>query len=121
LTTISFSANNLSAVGNDFNITIHGFKTFLTDVDVTPQLQQFIYRLKNEILQSVTFNGQKPLKLDATVDVLGDTFIGIQMHSHQFEYQVPSFCDALLTPVVTSNIIQLDTVASTVHGLVSAL
>ena len=121
LTTISFSANNLSAVGNDFNITIHGFKTFLTDVDVTPQLQQFVYRLKNEILQSVTFNGQKPLKLDATVDVLGDTFIGIQMHSHQFEYQVPSFCDALLTPVVTSNIIQLDTVASTVHGLVSAL
>lgn len=121
LTTISFSANNLSAVGNDFNITIHGFKTFLTDVDVTPQLQQFIYRLKNEILQSVTFNGQKPLKLDATVDVLGDTFIGIQMHSHQYEYQVPSFCDALLTPVVTSNIIQLDTVASTVHGLVSAL
>lgn len=121
LTSISFSANNLSAVGNDFNITIHGFKTFLTDVDVTSQLQQFIYRLKNEILQSVTFNGQKPLKLDATVDVLGDTFIGIQMHSHQYEYQVPSFCDALLTPVVASNIQQLDTVASTVHGLVSAI
>lgn len=121
ITSLSFSANNLTAVGNDFNITIHGFKTFLTDVDVTPQLQQFVYRLKNEILASVTFNGQKPLKLDATVDVLGDTFIGIQMHSHNYDYQVPSFCDALLTPVVTANIQQLDTVAATVHGLVQAL
>ena len=121
LTSISFSANNISAVGNDFNITIHGFKTFLTDVDVTPQLQQFVYRVKNEIMLSVSFNGQKPIKLDATVDVLGDTFIGIQIHSHQYEYQVPSFCDALLTPVVTGNIQQLDTVAGTIHGLVSGL
>lgn len=121
LTSISFSANNLVSVGNDFAITIHGFKTFLTDVDITPQLQQFLYRLKNEILIAVTFNGQKPIKLDATVDILGDTFIGIQMNSHNYEYQVPSFCDALLTPVVTSNIQQLDTVAGVVHGLVSSL
>lgn len=121
LTSISFSATNLTTTGNDFSIVIHGFKTFLTDVDVTPQLQQFVYRLKNEIMATVTFNGQKPIKLDATIDILGDTFLGIQMHSHNYEYQVPSFCDALLTPVVTNSLQQLDTVAGTVHGLVSAL
>ena len=121
LTTISFSATNLGYVGNDFGITIHGFQTFLTDVDVTPQLQQFTYRLKQEILVAVTFNGQKPIKLDATVDILGDTFIGIQMHGYQYDYQVPSFCDALLTPIVTGNLLQLDNVASTINGLVQAI
>lgn len=121
LTSISFSANNLTTTGQEFVITIHGFKTFLTDVDVTPQLQQFIYRVRSEILAAITFNGQKPLKLDSTVDILGDTFIGIQMHSHNYEYQVPSFCDALLTPVVANNVQNLESIAGTVFNLVNSI
>lgn len=121
ITSISFSANNLTTTGADFNITIHGFKTFLTDVDVTPQLQQFVFRLKNEVLSGISYGGQKPVRVDSTVDILGDTFIGVQIHSHMFEYQVPSFCDALLTPVVANNTRNLDAVAGTVYGLVQAL
>lgn len=65
--------------------------------------QMFAARLEREVLSNITFNFSMGYRVEMHVDLLGETFIQIQIGSNgTYDYMAPSFCDNLLTPVVTT-------------------
>lgn len=63
----------------------------------------FANRFEQEVMSNITFNYGMGYRVEMHVDLLGETFIQIQLGSQpSIDYVVPSFCDNLLTPIVTT-------------------
>jgi len=76
----------------------------LTNIDLTNNFELFKRRLEKEILYDITYGNQDIYMLDMNVDLFGDTTINISIGNNPpILYTTPSFCDGLLTPVVTTN------------------
>lgn len=61
-------------------------------------------RIRSEVLPDLSYNDTVDYYLEMTVDMFGDTTIRLSMSGGPMcDYVVPSFCDALLTPVMTGN------------------
>ena len=88
-----------------------------TGMDITQNVHNFIMRLEHEILADISFNNQVGFSIDIEADLLGETWLRINLDSQQYDYVAPSFCDALLTPVITSNRDQAMTVAREIDDL----
>lgn len=64
----------------------------------------FVTRFEQEVLRDVTVNNNIAYYLDVRADVFGETWVKLSFNgSALIEYVVPSFCDNLLAPIVTSN------------------
>ena len=79
--------------------------------DVSENMRIFLNRLQSEILIDVSYNNQIDYDLEMHVDLLGDAIIRLSMGAENpVDFVIPSFCDALLTPVVSmdnNRIVQL--------------
>lgn len=64
----------------------------------------FVTRFEQEVLRDVTVNNNIAYYLEVRADVFGETWVKLSFNgSALIEYVVPSFCDNLLAPIVTSN------------------
>jgi len=73
-------------------------------VDMRPNLQEFVKRLETEVLVDLSFNGQVDFAINVFADLLGETLIDIEFGGNEkHTFSVPSFSDALLVPLVTQN------------------
>lgn len=103
LTGVNFMATNQTITG-EYVIQLLGSKSFSNNVDLTPYLENFLNRLKSEVLRGITNNNTITFNLTMHVDLLGETFISISVNGQpSIDYVMPSFCDALSTPVLTNN------------------
>jgi len=75
-----------------------------TTIDMTQFIEKFKWRVANEVLNDVSFNNDLDYAFNLKLDLLGDSIIEISMSGGPFEsFTLPSFCDALLVPIVTNN------------------
>lgn len=102
LTEVSLTSTNHDITGR-MNTVISVVNSF-TNADLSDNVRIFVDRLEREVLNDITFDNQESYSLSMHVDLMGDTFISIQIADEPMtDYVVPSFCDGLLTPVVTPN------------------
>jgi hypothetical protein len=59
-------------------------------------------------------------EITMTVDVLGETHVTVSMQGGpKYDYVTPSFCDALMAPVLTNNNANLAAIGNDIEQLVS--
>lgn len=108
LTRMSFTATNRDfgvnvMPGVPTKITIKDFDGFGTS-DHVAAAQVFENRLTHEILKDLSFNDMKDYWVEMNVDLLGETRVRISLNGGPYyDFCTPSFCDALLVPVITTN------------------
>jgi hypothetical protein len=101
-TKISFTANNFQGGRDPILITIltaHG----LTTADVTRSYEMFKLRLKTEILLDMSYGNQESFSIIIHADLYGDTRMEIEIGRASGAFVMPSFCDSLLSPIVTNS------------------
>lgn len=120
MTKLVFKATNRTTNGQMLitPITAHGF----ANIDLSPYMNQFINRANIEVFRGLTHDGQIDFDLEMMVDILGDTTITISMHGQPpYTFTLPSFCDALYTPVMSTNDATLTELARNMHSLADGL
>lgn len=99
---LHFRSTNHSAGGVINTVFINSLS--LTNADLSQNFETFKYRLDKEILFDLTYGNQVLYNLEMDCDLFGETRITIQVDGGPvISYTTPSFCDSLLTPVITSN------------------
>lgn len=102
LTRIEFTANNHDSMGNN-HVYITGARDILGR-DITTNLEAFKLRFTREIMHDVTYGNAETYMLSMSVNLFGDTVIDIAYGANPMtRFVVPSFCDSLLIPVVTTD------------------
>lgn len=72
--------------------------------DITPALTVFKNRFVHEIMNDITYGNQELYMVYMSIDLMGDTVIDISYAGHALKrYVAPSFCDSLMSPIVTPN------------------
>lgn len=100
---LHFQATNRS-IGSQIQVQIVDVKSFMQGVDITPQVQAMIFKLETELLRDLSYNNQMDFMLDMRCDLLGETWINVSINGGAlYTYVSPSFADALMSPVTTSN------------------
>ena len=118
LTKLAFVVTNQTLDGS-FKITYTHVQGFTDGVDLTPYIRHFEHRLFTEVLRDLSRNNQLGLNLVVQLDIIGDTVIDISLNSApSIRYVTPSFCDALMSPVITNNNMNLQTLANDITSLV---
>lgn len=99
---ISVHSTNLNLGGQPCTVILSG--AGFSTLDMTPTFNEFITRFDTEIVKNITYNGAISYTLSVTSNVLGDTKITISLNGdHEVDYVVPSFCDNLFAPVLTTS------------------
>ena len=103
LTGVGFKSTNRVTIGGMVQTQFFDAMGFSTG-DLKPYLEQFKNRLEHEVLYDLTYGNTMDFALEMRADLLGETWIKISINGGPYvDYVVPSFCDALTTPVITTN------------------
>lgn len=117
---IMFRSTNSDSTGAMTTI-LYGADSF-TAADNTQNYELFKRRLEREILYDITGGNQEIYQLDMSSNLFGETRITISFGgSAAYTYTTPSFCDSLLSPVVTTNRDNYFGVVHNVSSLMSEL
>ena len=116
LTGVSFMATNRTLDGS-YDVRLAGSKSFAT-MDMSEQLVAFRQRLIVEVLRNLTNNNRMEFDIKLQVDLLGETFVSISINGGpHVDYTMPSFCDALVAPVITDDRNDLTYMANDMNSL----
>jgi len=100
---LAFSATN-KTVNGLMEYSIGGVATFNTNMNAVPLMNRFFQELEIKVMRDVSENSAFTYQITLDVNLVGDTTISIQLEGRPWtSYNVPSFCDALLVPVITAN------------------
>lgn len=117
LTRIAIKSTN-HQLGGQMATTILDGQGF-SKADLTPNFNIFMNRLHTEILANLTYNNQESYMLEMVADLLGESRIRLSMgNSPLIDFVTPSFCDALLVPVVTTDAGRLTSITNDFNVLV---
>lgn len=76
----------------------------VTTADMRQYYANFVHRLETEVMPDITKNNMIPVDITVYADLYGETEVLVSIDGKPHEkYVTPSFCDALMTPVVTTN------------------
>jgi hypothetical protein len=99
---IMFRSTNHDFTGK-MNTVIMDAKS-LANMDISENCINFIRRLEQEVIMDFTFNNDSTYSLEMTVDMFGETWVGLSLDGGpRIDYVIPSFCDSIITPVTTTN------------------
>lgn len=114
-------SNSVSAIMMDLMINNIHFRTTNNDLnakvtthiidsstmivgDVRRNFDMFKLRLETEILPDVSFNNEEVFEIEMIADLYGETRLNFSLGNQPIvSYVTPSFCDSLLTPVMTGH------------------
>jgi hypothetical protein len=120
LTRIVFKSSNRD-IGSVIRTMIYDAQGFSSG-DQSQALDTFILRLEHEILRDVSFDNGIDFALEMHIDLLGETWVKLSLDGGPvIDYVTPSFCDALMTPVITMDDQRAVTLASDFELLTSTL
>lgn len=121
LTGVKLQISNITNELGEYGVRMYDASSFSSNVDMDPMTRRFHDRLVFQVLRDVTRHNQHTLVANMSVDILGDTFIEISVDGCPMTpYQMPTFCDALLAPVLTAGTLAIDDMATQINQLVSA-
>lgn len=102
LQNINFSSTN-STLDSMFRTTV-AFADSMNKENMPMRCNAFVTRFEQEVLRDITANNQISYYLEVRADSFGETWVKLSFNNGpMFEYVVPSFCDNLLAPIITSN------------------
>jgi hypothetical protein len=115
---------HIQATNRDFggkvSIQVIDVKSFMQNVDITSYVKSVLFKVEYELLRDLSFNGQMDFAIDIKCDLLGETWINLSLNSGPFVmYVTPSFCDALMTPMVTNNYLNSVGIANDFNNILS--
>jgi len=117
---VEFTATN-STMDTDYAVAVTGANSFAENIDLTPYVTRFIDRLKLEILSDISRRNRISFGIQMRCDIVSDTVIDITLDGNTERFSMPSFCDALTTPVFTNQRTDLDNVANDIISISSNL
>lgn len=121
LTQVGFKASNHTLTGTLETRPFH-FRGFLNGVDSSPYMQAFLTQVESIILRDVIGVAQCAFQVHVNADVRGETWIQVQFDSNPpVDYVVPSFCDALMAPVLTMDRQRVATIANDFQSLIGVV
>lgn len=122
LTRLAFDSTN-HTVGGMMHTIITSANALGSDgSDIPKRSEVFRQCFEIEVLRDITYNNQESYRVAMVVDLLGETWIKVQVgHQPMYEYVAPSFCDGLFTPVLTSNKQLVKTVSSDFDSMVDKI
>lgn len=92
-----------------------------TTIDMGAFVERFKWRLAHEVLNDLSFDNTMDYAFNLKLDLLGESILEISLNGDVFEtFVLPSFCDALLVPVITNNDQRALTLASDFDSLFTA-
>jgi hypothetical protein len=98
-----FNATN-NQVGGQILVLPVAVSGFGASMDQRAEVEALCFRLKNEVLSSVTYGNQVSFTLEMHVDLYGETWIELSMNGESPGlYVSPTFADSLVVPTVTIN------------------
>lgn len=120
LTKIAFTSTNMAGTGQPATF-IADAASFNKGINLKPYAEAFRVRFEKELLKDLTMNNQISFALECQSDLLGETRLKLMIDGITYEYATPSFADALLTPVLTSNYHSAVSLADDFQTLVNQL
>lgn len=118
LQSVNFSSTN-STITTAPETTI-SFADGFTKDNIPARCNAFITRFETEVLPTITYNNQLPYYLEVRANLLNETWIRISINGcPMYDYALPTFCDSLYTPVITSSFDRTQQVASDFSALLS--
>lgn len=103
LTMLTFAATNRIPGIQRHEVIITGSESFAGG-DHSQFLQMMKVRLEVDLLEEISQSNLYDYEIEMSVDVVGETHISISIQGQPtVVYCTPSFCDALLSPVVTAS------------------
>lgn len=107
LSEVGFHATNRTMDGQPF-IVATNFNSFAglagVQLDMSQQLEMFKSRVWDRVLRGISFNNQQDFAIQGNMNLLGESILEIQLLDNEtYRYSVPSFQDALLSPLITVN------------------
>ena len=75
-----------------------------SSIPLVAQSEALKQRIDTELIRDLTYNNQISYSLTGSFDLLGESMISLSMNGGPIiDYTVPSFADALFSPVITAN------------------
>jgi hypothetical protein len=94
----------------------------LSSADMRQNYEVFRRRVESELLFDLTFGNQEAYTLNMTCDMFGETWIELSFAGYpSTQFVVPSFCDTLYAPVITSNKESFDVLVNDFNNLLGAV
>ena len=101
ITRLNFTANNHDHGGHN-RVDVQ-FARDIMGRPIADTLEVFKMRFVHEIMNDLTHGNQELYQLAMMIDLYGDTVVDISIGSEPTtRYVMPSFCDSMITPVVTT-------------------
>lgn len=122
LTNVSFTAHNLT-IDRSFDVKMTAAPAgYSSGMDIVGLANTFIHRLITEVLNDLSRNGQFSLSFTMACDVFGQSSINISWNGEQpIPFMIPSFCDALISPIASNSQAHLDIIANDMTSLCSSI
>lgn len=125
ISTVQLAGNNMSAgnvttgmVGGDFVTNVTFLRPFIDGALDYMLAEGFKQRLISEFLIGFTRQNHVPIAFNIKMSMFGESIIDISYNNEQsVRYVYPAFCDSLYTPIITSNQMHLNTLASETRAL----
>lgn len=118
---LSFETHN-QLVGGEWDFAPQGAGSLVRNLDVTPFLQQFETRLIDEVLVPVTGGNQYDIGLKLKCRAFGEIDFTMYWDGYNHgRYVIPTFTNALASPIVTDNRNDLRNMARNFNSLFDEL
>lgn len=102
ITKIAFRSTNQDVSGIVNTILIDAKS--LSSADMRQSYEHFVRRFNQEVMYDLTFGNQDIYQVEMQADLFGDTYINLSLNGGpMIPYNTPSFCDSLMTPVITGS------------------
>lgn len=119
---VSFSSNNMMRLEGNYS----GIYTVMTNASAMHQgpaineVEAFKRRLEIEVLKDISYNNQQKFDIRVSSQVFGDTWLSISIDGGPYyDFVTPTFCDGIISPVLTHNYGKVETVAAGIDSLVT--
>lgn len=112
-------ATNMVTDGSESMILPMSADSLVPGYDLDQPLRRLVDRLRVEVFRDLSMHNQITYAIVMQVNIFGDTLVKVALNGGpEIDYCMPSFCDSLAVPVIAPNSMAVNSVASTVQGLV---
>ncbi len=117
INTITMTITNRT-LDRDFSVVIQNVTMFSESIEASAYVPLFVSRLKREILADITQGNTLDVSFNIAASTIEDTWLQISfMGGPVTDYVVPSFSDALISPIIGTNPQSLHSLAFSIDGL----
>jgi hypothetical protein len=115
---VVFKAGNRVTADGKVHFVYEDVRTVNRDHQSIKDISTFEYRVVSELLSIASFSNQMGFEVHVICDLAGETWVNVKLENNpEITYVRPTFCDSLLSPLVTNQAASLDSLATNFETL----